>query len=62
MCLDDRDYLERRAEEELDCANSAAHPAAMRAHYELLGYYLNQLYPGEDEPDPMAAILDLRAG
>jgi hypothetical protein len=43
----DRNYLERRAEDELDCAQQASHPAAVRAHYELLGYYLNQLYPGD---------------
>lgn len=46
---DDRDYLERRAAHELDLAASADHPAATRAHYELLGYYLNRLYPAPGE-------------
>lgn len=41
----DRLYLERRAEDELNCAQQAEHPAAVKAHYELLGYYLNRLYP-----------------
>jgi hypothetical protein len=41
----DREYLERRAEDELGWANCAQHPAAARAHYEMLGFYLNQLYP-----------------
>jgi len=40
-----REYLERRAEDELECAQRAEHPAAVKAHYELLGYYLNRLYP-----------------
>jgi hypothetical protein len=45
MWDDERHYLERRAEDELDCAQNAMHPAAIKAHYELLGYYLNRLYP-----------------
>ena len=50
MAPDDRDYLQRRADAELECARRAAHPAAMRAHYLLLGYYLNKLFPGGDDP------------
>jgi hypothetical protein len=46
MWDEERDYLERRAEDELDRAQHAIHPAAVKAHYELLGYYLNRLYPG----------------
>ena len=46
----DRDYLERRAEEELDLAQLASHPAAVRAHYHLLGHYLDRLYPEERAP------------
>jgi len=45
MGNEDRNYLQRRAEDELDCAQQAMHPAAIKAHYELLGYYLNRLYP-----------------
>ncbi|WP_420140906.1 hypothetical protein [Sphingomonas sp.] len=43
--FDDRPYFERRAEEELDLAQRAAHPAAVKAHYDLLSHYLDQLYP-----------------
>ena len=50
MIRNDRDYLERRAEDELDLAQHASHPAAVRAHYQLLGYYLDRLY-GADTPD-----------
>jgi hypothetical protein len=52
----DRDYLEGRAEAELSMAQAAAHPAAVRAHYLLAGFYLDRLYcpdaaapPGNDE-------------
>lgn len=40
----DRSYYVRRAEAELALAQSAAHPAAMRAHYHLAGYYLDKVY------------------
>ncbi|MET0377241.1 MAG: hypothetical protein ABW128_23655 [Rhizorhabdus sp.] len=40
----DRSYYIRRAEAELALAQSAAHPAAMRAHYHLAGYYLDKVY------------------
>ena len=46
----ERQYLERRAEDELDRAQEAMHPAAVKAHYELLGYYLNRLYPESKRP------------
>ncbi|WP_420140083.1 hypothetical protein [Sphingomonas sp.] len=49
MAPDDQEYLQRRAEAELECARRASHPAAMRAHYLLLGYYLNKLFPGGDD-------------
>jgi len=45
MAFDEYEYLQQRAEAELECAQNAAHPSAVRAHYELLGYYLNRLYP-----------------
>ena len=40
----DRNYLEARAEAELSMAQAAAHPAAVRAHYVLAGFYLDRLY------------------
>jgi len=45
MAFDEHEYLQKRAEAELECAQNALHPLAVRAHYELLGYYLNRLYP-----------------
>ena len=43
-------YLERRAEAEISLAQAAAHPAAVRAHYLLAGFYLDRLY-GADGND-----------
>lgn len=42
--LPESEYLERRAEEELEAAQAAAHPAAVRAHYTLASAYLERLY------------------
>lgn len=52
----ERAYLQRRAEEELDCAQRAQHPAAAGAHYHLLGLYLDRLYPeqGKANANPLA--------
>jgi hypothetical protein len=44
MADSDRAYLEERAEAELSMAQAAAHPAAVRAHYLLAGFYLDRLY------------------
>ena len=64
MAPDDHAYLQRRADAELECARRASHPAAMRAHYLLLGYYLNKLFPGGDDPagpdEPGAISLEER--
>ncbi|HEX8642941.1 MAG TPA: hypothetical protein VF702_03405 [Allosphingosinicella sp.] len=43
-------YYQLRAEQELELATFAAHPAAVRAHYELAGYYLDYVYNGSDSP------------
>jgi hypothetical protein len=45
---EERMFLERRAAEELDRAQAAEESGAVKAHYELLGLYLDRLYP-EDE-------------
>jgi hypothetical protein len=45
----DKDYLEERAEAELSLAQAAAHPAAVRAHYLLAGFYLDRLHGPEDD-------------
>lgn len=51
MFEDDKHYLERRVSEELRRAQYGACPEAVKAHYQLLGYYLDQLYALEDEPE-----------
>jgi len=40
-------YLYQRAEEELEQAQKADHPAAVKAHYTLAGYYLDRVYGSE---------------
>ena len=37
-------YFYDRAEQELEFAQGATHPAAVKAHYLLAGYYLDQFY------------------
>lgn len=47
---DNANYLYRRAEEELDLAQAADHPAAVKAHYTMAAHYLDTAYglAGED--------------
>ena len=45
----DPNYLYYRAEEELELAQQAEHPAAAKAHYLLAGHYLDGFY-GTDVP------------
>jgi hypothetical protein len=40
----DIDYFQRRAEQEIEQATAADHPNAVRAHYQLAGYYLDLLH------------------
>lgn len=47
----EQDYYYRRAENELRLAQEANHPAAVKAHYVLAGFYLDRVY-GQPEPDP----------
>lgn len=54
----DRDYYYRRAETELEQAQRATLPAAVKAHYTLAGHYLDRVYGGTDaanDPDVMPA-------
>ena len=44
MTMLDRSYYLLRAEAELAIARAATHPAAMRAHYHLAGYYLDKAH------------------
>jgi hypothetical protein len=46
----ERGYFYQRAEEELQQAEHAGHPAAMKAHYILAGLYLDQVYNTAEEP------------
>lgn len=40
----ERSYNEARAEEELEQAQRASHPGAVRSHYLLAGFYLDRIY------------------
>lgn len=44
-------YLKARADSELELAQQATHPAAVRAHYMLAGLYLDRLYGSVVETD-----------
>lgn len=45
-------YLYRRAEAELEMAQAAEHPAAVKAHYELASHYLDSLHESEKDDEP----------
>ena len=50
--VEDSDYFYERAEAELKLAEGAQHPAVVKAHYLLAGYYLDRVYgPGEAQPE-----------
>ena len=51
--MDDGEYYEIRAEEELALAQRSDHPAVVRAHFLLAGLYLDRLY-NPDGADPRA--------
>ncbi len=46
----DFDYFQERAEQEIEHAQVADHPAAVRAHYELAGYYLDLVHSSPFAP------------
>ncbi|MBU3077251.1 hypothetical protein KOF26_05160 [Sphingomonas sp. XMGL2] len=50
-------YLYNRAEQELNQAQQAIHPAAVKAHYLLAGYYLDRVYgsPESASAPPIAS-------
>ena len=61
MSDDEKIYLEGRAEAELALAQRGEHPAAVRSHYILAGYYLDRLYGQDNEPSaPLDAEIDVR--
>ena len=49
MSEEDRSYLCERAEAELEAAQKAGHPGAVRAHYLMAGYYLDRVYGGGEK-------------
>lgn len=44
MSREDIDYLERRAEAEIELAQRAQHARAVQAHYEMASAYLDRLH------------------
>jgi hypothetical protein len=49
MAEEDQDYLERRAEAEIELARRASHEKAVQAHYELASAYLDRIH-GDGSP------------
>ena len=47
MSVDNVDYFEARAEEELELAQRSNDSRAVQAHYELANHYLDKIY-GEE--------------
>lgn len=58
MRSEERDYYERRAEQEIEAARRSTDPAAVRAHYLLAGYYLDLVHNPEA---PMAEAVPVAA-
>lgn len=46
---DDSNYYYERAETELELAQRATHPLAVRAHYIIANHYLDRCYGGAGE-------------
>ncbi len=46
---DDTTYFYERAETELELAQRATHPLAVRAHYIIANHYLDRCYRGETD-------------
>lgn len=55
--VEDSEYFYERAEAELKLAQNAQHPAVVKAHYLLAGYYLDRVYgPGAEEHTPAVPL------
>lgn len=52
---DDSSYFYDRAETELELAQRATHPLAVRAHYIIANHYLDRCYGGEPQAAAAAA-------
>jgi hypothetical protein len=46
----DKEYFERRVEQELELACSASETPVVQAHYQLACAYLDKIYPLTEEP------------
>jgi hypothetical protein len=44
MSQEDRDYLERRAEAEIELARQASNSKVVQAHYDMAAAYLDRIY------------------
>lgn len=53
-------YFEERAEEELELAQRASHPKAVKAHYELAGFYLDRVHGPSQDVSQTSQDLDPR--
>lgn len=66
MSRHDPDYYERRAEEQLELAQSSVIPSAVKAHYDLANFYLEKREAAEVEagmwnsPDAMEKAQPIR--
>lgn len=49
MSSDDTDYLEQRAEAEIELAQHATDPRVVQAHYTLANAYLDRIHPEDAE-------------
>jgi hypothetical protein len=58
MPTDTASYFEERAEEELELAQQATHPKAVKAHYDLAGYYLDKVHGTPDEEELQRNVAD----
>ncbi|MFL0415175.1 hypothetical protein [uncultured Sphingomonas sp.] len=48
--MSDQHYYYDRAEQELEMAQKASCPEAVKAHYTLAGFYLDRVHGGPQEP------------
>lgn len=55
MTEDEVSYYYRRAETELELAQAAQHPAAVKAHYLLASHYLDSLHEQRARTEPANA-------
>lgn len=55
MSIDERAYYQTRAEQEIQRAQKADHPEAVKAHYLLAGFYLDLVHGAENATEARAA-------